>query len=157
MLKTLLASLLTAILATTAMAQASHPYIKPDLDAPKQLAPLPLADPDKASQPAKAMFSEGTDKAFWVLAGAYVAGSAADIITTKQAINRGGVESNQLFARNDGKDIAIGLNIAVSLIPLGLAYLLQKLGAKWPARVLLGAAGAIRWNAAIHNHNLLRD
>lgn len=167
MLKTLLASLLALLLATTAAAQAptfkedggdivaSHPYIRPDLnDAAvihvQQLAPVTLDE-------WKPALKQDLDKPFYALSLLYVAGTVADIVTTKKAIARGGVESNQLFARNGGKDIALGLNIAVSAIPLGVAYLLQRLGAKWPARVLLSVAAGFKWNAAIHNHGILRD
>lgn len=143
----------------------AHPYIKPMLTEAKPvvitlevpLAPLPLADFDKAAQPVHKVFPEQVDKPFLALSLLYMAGTAADIITTKKAIARGGIESNQLFARNSGKDIALALNITASTIPLVVAYILQRLGAKWPARVLLSVAAGFRWNAAIHNHNLLRN
>lgn len=154
MLKTLLAIVL---LAATVTAQ-QHPYIKPDLNHPMdgpeapvvQLAPVTLDE-------WRPELKTDLDKPFYALSLLYVAGTAADIITTKKAIARGGVESNQLFARNGGKDIALGLNIAVSTIPLVAAYFLQRFGAKWPARVLLSVAAGFRWNAAIHNHSILRD
>lgn len=136
---------------------AEHPYIKPDLTAPEQLASLPPVDLDKLAQSVHKTFPEQVDKPFLALSLLYMAGTAADIITTKEAIARGGAESNQLFARNGGKDIALGLNIAVSTIPLVAAYFLQRFGAKWPARVLLSVAAGFRWNAAIHNHSILRD
>lgn len=138
----------------------AHPYIKPIPTEAKPmviLEPLPLVDFDKLSQPVHKTFPEQVDKPFLALSLLYMAGTAADIITTKKAIARGGVESNQLFARNGGKDIALGLNIAVSTIPLVAAYFLQRFGAKWPARVLLSVAAGFRWNAAIHNHSILRD
>lgn len=153
MLKALLVIVLCCC--STAVAQ-QHPYIQPDLAAPKQLAPLPLVDFDKASQPVHKTFSERTDKVFWGLAAAYTAGTVADIVTTQKAINRGGIESNSLFARDGGHRAAIGLNVAVSLIPFGIAYLLQKMGYRWPARVLLTGAASLRWRAAIHNHSILR-
>lgn len=132
---------------------AEHPYIQPDL----QLAPLPLVDFDKAAQPVHKVFPEQVDKPFLALSLLYMAGTAADIVTTKKAISRGGIESNHLFARNGGKDIALALNITVSAVPLVAAYILQRLGARWPARVLLAVAAGFRWNAAIHNHSILRD
>lgn len=155
-MKTLLAILL---LCTAAAAQVpaptvvEHPYIKPMPTEAKpavtQLAPVTL-------DTWKPTLKQDLDKPFYALSLLYVAGTAADILTTKKAISRGGVEGNQLFARNGGKDIAVGLNIAVSTIPLVVAYILQRKGAKWPARVLLTVAAGFRWNAAIHNHNILR-
>lgn len=156
MLKTLLAIL---ILAATATAQVpaptvvEHPYIKPMPTEAKpavtQLAPVTLDE-------WKPALKQDLDKPFYALSLLYVAGTVADIVTTKHGLDRGGIEANPLFARNGGKDAAIGLNIAVSLIPLGMAYLLQKLGHKWPARVLLTVAASIRWEAAIHNNRIAR-
>ena len=121
MLKTLLAIL---ILAATATAQVpaptvvEHPYIKPMPTVAKpaviQLAPVTLDE-------WKPALKTSLDKPFYALSLLYVVGTVADIVTTKKAIARGGVEFNQLFARNGGKDIALGLNIAVSAIPLGMA------------------------------------
>lgn len=137
-------------------AQATAPI--QETPATVQLLPLPLVDFDKLSQPTHRIFLsvEKLDKPFYVLSVLYLAGTTADIVTTKYAIARGGKEGNQLFARNGGKSIALGLNLAVSAIPLVTAYLLQRIGAKKPARILLSVAAGIRWSAAIHNHNLLR-
>lgn len=159
MLKTLLA---IVILATTATAQVPsltmevvHPFIKPMPTEAKpvvtQLMPLDIPEwyPTSPSM-------DNVDKTFWVLTGVWATGVAADIYTTKKAINRGGIESNSFYSRDGGTRAAIGLNIAITTATWGLAFLLQSVGWKWPARVLMSYKAATRWNAAIHNNGVLR-
>lgn len=159
------------LLATTATAQTpalvGHPYIKPDL----QLAPLPLEDFDGATQPVNTIVKDGRqvtvprwwpekpttknlDKTFWALTAIWGAGVAADIYTTKKALARGGIESNPFYARNGGRDVAFGLNIAITTTTWGVAAWMQSMGWKWPARVLMGYWATTRWKAAIHNHGI---
>lgn len=139
---------------------AQHAFIKPDLTKRevikpsepalnKQLAPVDLKALEKNLPPK-------IDTTFLALSAVYGGGVVADIWTTKTAIDRGGKESNQLFARNEGRSVNYGLNLAVSGGIWGAAYLLQRMGAKWPARVLLVFASAWRYRAAIHNHGVRR-
>ena len=149
---------------------AEHPYIQPDL----QLAPLPLVDFDKLSQPVNSIIKDDKqvkvpdwwpekptvknfDKTFWALTAIWGAGVAADIYTTKSALARGGIESNSFYARDGGKSAAFGLNIAITTTTWGIAALMQSMGWKWGARVLMGYKAGTRWSAAIHNNNILRD
>lgn len=78
----------------------------------------------------------------------FIGGNAADLITTLQAIDRGGVESNPLLPKSKA-----GITAVKAATTAGGAFLLDKLANKNKKAALIAAlvGGAIPAMAAVHN------
>ena len=152
----------------------SHPFIQPDVDfrvigyqhsvpdAPVQTGELVLSKDGKSWVWVTTPEVKGPltfprfDKSFWVPAGLYATASAADIITTHRALDRGGFERNPIWAANDRKELRTAANVVAVAGVVGFAAYAEHRGHGRFARVLLWVAAGVRFTAAIWNHTRRR-
>ena len=74
------------------------------------------------------------DRTFWIASGLFASASAADIITTHKALERGGVESNPLHAQDGGRQLRWSSAIAATGGTFALPHIANgRAIVEWPA------------------------
>lgn len=128
-----------------------HPFIHLDqsaaaIDRAKTLAP-PQSDIYKEDA-----FNWG----FWTTSGLWLGASTADLVTTKFALERGGVESNPLHAQDGGHKLRWTSAIAATGGTFAFAAYCERKGHRRVARIVLITGAIVRTGLAFWNNSRRR-
>ena len=129
---------------TPAVQINTHPFIHLDRTDKESLTVEPVSNPHKF------------DRSFWLATTAWLGGSTADLVTTKFALDRGGIERNPLHAREGGHKLRWTSAIAATAGTVAFAAYLERRGHRRFARVMLYAGAVVRGSLAVWNHKQRR-
>lgn len=96
------------------------------------------------------------DRTFWIASGLFASASAADIITTHKALERGGVESNPLHAQDGGRQLRWSSAIAATGGTFAFAAYCERKGHRRVARIVLITGAIVRTGLAFWNNSRRR-
>ena len=139
--------LLIVLLASTATAQ--HSFIKPDTSGQASAAVVQKSLSTRG-EPAK------FDRSFWLASSLWLGGSTADLVTTKFALERGGVESNPLHAQDGGHKLRWTSAIAATGGTFAFAAYCERKGHRRVARIVLITGAIVRTGLAFWNNSRRR-
>lgn len=163
MLRSWLVILIIGLMSASALAAPQHPFIK--IDAPpaavaQAVQDVPPGELEPVSSPLVYVVPDRRfDAGYWIATSAYAFSALADIITTKHALDRGGIETNRWWARNNGRSVSYAGYIGSTAIQILIFTLAEKKGPRWLralARIQIIVSTGQRINAACNNHQVNR-
>lgn len=140
------------ILALTPSAPTVHSFIKPD-----QSSAAAVDRAKTLAHPQSDIYKEDAfNWGFWTASGLWFGASTADLVTTKFALERGGVESNPLHAQDGGHKLRWSSAITASVGTWTFAAYCERKGHRRVARIVLITGAIVRTGLAFWNNSRRR-
>lgn len=155
----LLGLLLVLLMAVPALGQGTPAVMTPENFSIKQAPEHPFIKPNQVVEPVRAEPVRNPykfDRSFWVASGLWFGGSTADLVTTKFALDRGGIEANPLHAQDGGHKLRWSSAITASVGTWSFAAYCERKGHRRVARIVLITGAIVRTGLAFWNNSRRR-